>query len=216
MIITIDGPAGAGKSMAARQLAKNLGFLFLDTGAMYRAVTLAAVRQQIDWLDTDALAKIAHKINLQLTDDRITLDGQDVSTDIRTLEITTLTRHAADNQDVRSHLTQLQRKIADGNNVVTEGRDQASVVFPDAQCKIYLTASDEVRAQRRYEDLLSRGEKVSLPEVLEKQTQRDQRDQERKFGGLRKTANSIELCTDGLTPGQVVTQLEQIVKQAQQ
>ncbi len=201
--------------MAARQLAKNLGFLFLDTGAMYRAVTLAAVRKQIDWLDTDALAKIAHEINLQLTDDRITLDGQDVSTDIRTLEITTLTRHAADNQDVRNHLTQLQRNIADGKNVVTEGRDQASVVFPDAQCKIYLTATDEVRAQRRYEDLLSRGEKVTLPEVLEKQIQRDKRDQDRKFGGLRKTANSIELCTDALTPDQVVTQLEQIVKQAQ-
>jgi len=213
MIVTIDGPAGAGNSLAARQLAKNLGFLFLDTGAMYRAVTLAALRQQIDWGDTGSLAEIAVKINIQLTDNRVTLDGEDVTAAIRTFEVTTLTHYAADNLAVRHRLTELQRALAAGNDVVTEGRDQASVVFPSAECKIYLTATDEVRAQRRYEDLITRGEQVSLAEVLEKQIQRDKRDQEREFGGLRKTEDSIEVCTDDLTPDEVLSHLEQIVRE---
>ena len=215
MIITIDGPAGAGKSVAARRLAKKLGFRFLDTGAMYRTVTLAALRQQIDWHDTGALAKIAAKLNIELTDHRVTLDGEDVTAAIRTFEVTTLTRHAADNLAVRERLIELQRAFAEGQNVVTEGRDQATVVFPEAELQIYLTASDEVRAQRRYEDLLARGEQVTLPEVLEKQLQRDQRDFEREFGGLRKAENSIEVCTDGLTADEVVTQLERLVQETQ-
>ncbi len=215
MIITIDGPAGAGKSLAARSLAKKLGFRFLDTGAMFRAVTLAGLRQQIDWHDTGALAKIAVQICIELSDDRVTLDGEDVTQAIRTFEVTTLTCHAADNLSVRKRLVELQRAFAEGQNVVTEGRDQATVVFPEAELKIYLTASDEVRAQRRYKDLLSRGEQVTLPEVLEKQLQRDQRDFEREIGGLRKAENSIEVCTDGLTADEVLAQLEQLVQEAE-
>lgn len=213
MIITIDGPAGAGKSVAAKRLAENLGYRFLDTGAMYRAVTLAGLRQQIDWQDTGALAKIAAALNIKLTDDCVLLDGEDVTAAIRTFEVTTLTRHAADNLAVRERLIELQRAFAEGQNVVTEGRDQATVVFPNAELQIYLTASDEVRAQRRYEDLLSRGEQVTLPEVLEKQLQRDQRDFAREFGGLRKAENSIEICTDGLSADEVVTRLEQLVRE---
>jgi len=215
MIITIDGPAGAGKSVAARRLAKNLGFRFLDTGAMYRAVTLAALRQQIDWHDTGALAKIAAEIDLEISDDCVKLNGEDVTAAIRSFEITTLTRHAADNLAVRERLVELQRAFAEEQDIVTEGRDQATVVFPEAELQIYLTASDEVRAQRRYEDLLARGEQVTLPEVLEKQLQRDQRDFEREFGGLRKAENSIEVFTDGLNADEVVAQLEQLVREAE-
>ncbi len=214
MIITIDGPAGAGKSMAARRLAKKLGFRFLDTGAMYRTVTLAGLRQQIDWQDTGALAKIATGLKIEMTADRVALDGEDVTEAIRSFEVTTLTRYAADNLAVRERLIELQRAFASGSHVVTEGRDQATVVFPEADCKIYLTASDEVRAQRRYKDLLAHGEQVTLPEVLEKQIQRDQRDYEREFGGLRKAVDSIEVCTDGLTADEVVTQLEKLVRKA--
>ena len=216
MIVTIDGPAGAGKSLAARRLAKKLGFRFLDTGAMYRAVTLAGLRQQMDWQDTGALAKIASGLKIGLTDDRVTLDGEDVTTAIRSFEVTTLTRHAADNLAVRERLVELQRNFASGRDVVAEGRDQATVVFPEAECKIYLTASDEIRAQRRYEDLLARGERVTLAEVLEKQLQRDRRDVEREYGGLRKAEDSIEVCTDGLTADQVVARLERLVRKSQE
>ena len=214
MIITIDGPAGAGKSLAARRLANRLGFRFLDTGAMYRAVTLAGLRQQIDWRDTGALAKIAAGLDIELTDEQVFLNGEDVTRAIRTFEVTTLTRHAADNLAVRKQLVELQRRFATGKDIVTEGRDQATVVFPAAELKIYLTASDEVRAQRRFEDLVSRGEQVTLEEVLEKQLQRDQRDLEREFGGLRKAADSIEVCTDGLSADEVVARLEALVRQA--
>ena len=207
MIITIDGPAGAGKSLAARRLAQQLGFLFLDTGAMYRAVTLAGLRQAIDWQDTGELAKIATSAKIELPDDRVLLDGEDVTKQIRTFEVTTLTRHAADNLAVRKRLTELQRAFAQDQDVVTEGRDQATEVFPTADLKIYLTASDQVRAQRRYEDLISRGEQVTLSEVLEKQLQRDQRDLEREFGGLRMAEDSIEVSTDRLTPNEVVEKL---------
>ena len=215
MIITIDGPAGAGKSMAARQLAKRMEFRFLDTGAMYRAVTLAGLRQRVDWGDTGSLAKIATELHLELSDDRVLLDGVDVTAEIRSFEVTTLTRYAADNLAVRERLTELQRAFAKDNDVVTEGRDQATLVFPSAELKIYLTASDEVRAQRRYQDLTTRGEQVTLDEVLEKQIQRDKRDLQREIGGLRKADDSIEVCTDGLLPDQVVAKLESLARDRQ-
>lgn len=214
MIITIDGPAGAGKSMAARRLAERLGFRFLDTGAMYRAVTLAGLRASIDWKDTGTLAKIAESSQIELTDDRVFLNGEDVTQPIRSFEVTTLTRHAADNLAVRRRLTELQRDFAKDQDVVTEGRDQATEVFPDAELKIYLTASDEVRARRRYEDLVSRGEQVTLEEVLDKQQQRDARDLDREVGGLRMARDSIVVRTDGLSADQVVDELELLVQEA--
>ena len=212
MIVTIDGPAGAGKSTAARGLADHLGYRFLDTGAMYRAITLAGMRQQIDWQDSEALVRIAAGADLTLPDDQVFLNGEDVTQAIRTFEVTSLTHYAADNQTVRQLLVDLQQQIAAHTDTVTEGRDQATVVFPHAECKIYLTASDEVRAQRRYEDLLIRGEKVTFDEVLSKQKQRDLRDLKREIGGLRKAEDSIELSTDGLTTEQVIQQLVQIVR----
>ena len=215
MIVTIDGPAGAGKSKAARELAKKLGFRFLDTGAMYRAVTLKAVQRGIDWNNTGALAQIAQEIEIRLPGDRVIVDGEDVTEAIRTFEITTHTRHAADNLAVRQRLVELQRQMAAKEDLVTEGRDQATVVFPDAECKIYLTASDQVRAQRRFEDLTSRGEQVTYEQVLKKQNERDQRDLEREVGGLRKADDSIEVCTDGLPVHLVVEKLESLVRTRQ-
>ncbi len=215
MIVTIDGPAGAGKSTTARNLAKKLGFRFLDTGAMYRAITLKAARLEIDWTDTEAMARIACEMELNLTDDRVFIDGEDVTDAIRTFEITTHTRYAADNPVVRDRLVELQRQIGSHQDLVTEGRDQATVVFPDAECKIYLTASDKVRARRRYDDLRSRGEHVTFEEVLEKQRERDHRDFEREYGGLREAKDSIEVCTDGLPPGEVVNELEKLVRSRQ-
>ena len=212
MIVTIDGPAGAGKSSAARQLAKRLGFRFLDTGAMYRAVTLAGMRAGIEWSDTGALARIAARLGIELTDDQVLVNGEDVTRQIRAFEVAQNTRHAADNLAVRKRMVELQRAMADGYDVVTEGRDQATVVFPNADFKIFLTAGDDIRARRRYADLISRGEEVTLAEVAAKQLERDKRDVEREFGGLQKAPDSIEVATDDLSPDEVVDRLEQIVR----
>lgn len=215
MIVTIDGPAGAGKSSAARRLAKRLGFRFLDTGAMYRAVALAGKRHSVAWGDAEELAQVAAELDFEMSDDRIVVNGEDVTQVIRTLEITTLTQFAADNEAVRRRLIDLQREFARDRDVVTEGRDQATVVFPEAECKIFLTASEEERARRRFQDLRARGEEVDINEVLRKQRHRDQRDTGRTFGGLAKAADSIEVVTDGLSPDQVVDRLEHIVRRIQ-
>ncbi|HEX6962339.1 MAG TPA: (d)CMP kinase [Lacipirellula sp.] len=212
MIVTIDGPAGAGKSSAARRLAKRLGFRFLDTGAMYRAVALAGKRRSVVWGDVEELAQVAAELDFEMSDERIVVNGEDVTQAIRTLEITTLTQFAADNEAVRRRLIDLQREFARDRDVVTEGRDQATVVFPSAECKIFLTASEEERARRRFQDLRARGEEVDIHEVLRKQRHRDQRDAERPFGGLVKAPDSIEVVTDGLSPDEVVDRLEQIVR----
>ena len=215
MIVTIDGPAGAGKSSAARRLARRLGFRFLDTGAMYRAVALAGRRQGVDWNDPARLAEVAKGLRLEISDDGVLMNGEDVTAEIRTLEITTLTRYAADNDAVRRQLIDAQRRHAFGRNVVTEGRDQATEVFPHAECKIYLTAGDEERARRRFADLVARGEQVEFHDVLAKQRLRDEQDFHRPFGGLTKTPESIEVATDGMTPEQVVDRLEHIVREIQ-
>ena len=212
MIVTIDGPAGAGKSSAARSLAARLGFQFLDTGAMYRAVGLACIRNQTDWNDASAIAELAQGVSIELTDDRVLLDGEDVSGDIRTTEVTSIIHHVADNQAVRRRLGQLQQAAAEGKDIVSEGRDQGTVVFPFAECKIFMTASPEERARRRHADLQARGEKRALKEVLEQQDERDRRDVSRPVGGLVKAADAVEIITDGMTPEQVVDQLESIVR----
>lgn len=212
MIVTIDGPAGAGKSSAARALAARLGFDFLDTGAMYRAVTLAAVRRGLDWDRPDTLAELARKLKIEIHDRRVWLDGEEVTDAIRTSEITSLVYHAANNRRVREQLVELQRRAADGKDVVTEGRDQGTVVFPDAECKIFLTATPEERARRRMDDLAARGEQIALETVLADQRLRDQRDAERSCGPLIKAEDAIEFVTDGLTPDEVVRQLEAIVR----
>lgn len=212
MIVTIDGPAGAGKSSAARELARRLGFRFLDTGAMYRAVTWAALERGIDLADADALAKLAAELRVELDGNRVLVDGRDVTQPIRTFEITTATQYAADNPAVRAILVTWQQEAAKGINVVTEGRDQATVVFPQAECKIFLTADEQERARRRHGDLIARGEDVSFDEVLAKQRVRDERDSNRPVGALRKADDAIEVSTDGLNPDEVVARLEQIVR----
>ncbi|TWT48444.1 (d)CMP kinase [Botrimarina hoheduenensis] len=212
MIVTIDGPAGAGKSSASRALAARLGFRFLDTGAMYRAVTLAAVRRGVDLEDEEALAAVAADVEITLDGARVLLNGEDVTRAVRTFEITTATRYAADNAAVRARLVEWQREWANETDVVAEGRDQSTVVFPHAECKIFLTASEGVRAERRFLDLVARGEHVTRHEVLEKQQQRDSRDCTRTHGPLVKAPDAIEVSTDGLSPAAVVDRLLEIVE----
>jgi len=213
MIITIDGPAGAGKSTVARALAGRLGFRYLDTGAMYRAVALAGFRRGVDWERPEDLARLAANLELELTGDRILLDGDDVTQAVRTSEVTAATRHAADNQQVRGHLAHLQRVAASGQDIVTEGRDQGSVVFPHAECKIYLTASPDERARRRLGDLEAQGEAKPLGEVLGDLDRRDREDAARPIGALVEPPDAVRVLTDGLTVDEVVDRLESLVRQ---
>jgi CMP/dCMP kinase len=213
MIITIDGPAGAGKSSVAKLLAKRLGYRFLDTGAMYRAVALAGRRKGLDWDQPDDLAELAKRIELRVEGERIFLDREDVSEAIRTTEVTAVTRYAADNPAVRAQLVALQRATAAGQNIVTEGRDQGTVAFPDAECKIFLIASPEERARRRLTDLLAKNEPVTLEQVLAAQERRDREDRSRTVGPLLPASDAVEVPTDGLSLEEVVDQLEAIVRE---
>ena len=213
MIVTIDGPAGAGKSTVARALARRLGFRYLDTGAMYRAVALAGLRRGVDWDRPAELAQLARELTIEVAGDRILLDGEDVTEAVRSSEVTAVTRHAADNLEVRAQLVQLQRAAAAGHDVVTEGRDQGSVAFPEAECKIFLTASPEERAQRRLRDLEGQGEAAALDRVLGDLNRRDREDAERPVGALVRPSGAVEVSTDGLGVEQVVDRLESIVRE---
>jgi CMP/dCMP kinase len=175
-------------------------------------VALAALRREMADGDSESIARFAEALAIDFDGQRTLLNGEDVSAAIRTSEVTAAVHLAADNVAVRRRLVELQRKIAAGRDIVTEGRDQGTAAFPKAECKIFLTASPEERARRRFEELSSRGEAITLAEVLAQQVERDQRDATRRVGALIKAADAIEVRTDGLTPEQVVDRLEQIVR----
>jgi cytidylate kinase len=213
MIVTIDGPAGAGKSSIARRLAERIGFQFLDTGAMYRAVTLAALRAGLGDGDAPQIAALAETLAIDLAHERTILNGEDVSAAIRTSDVSAAVYLAADNLAVRRRLVKLQRQIAGSRDTVTEGRDQGTVAFPQAECKIFLTASPEERARRRHAELAARGEGISLSSVLAQQHDRDLRDANRPVGALVKAPDAVEVWTDGLGPDEVIDRLEKIVRE---
>jgi cytidylate kinase len=212
MIITIDGPAGAGKSTVAKALARRLGFRYLDTGSMYRAVALAGWRRGVDWQKPEQLADIAWQVRLEVREDRILLDGEDVTEVVRSSEITAVTRFSADNPQIRQRLVELQRRVAERDNVITEGRDQGTVVFPHADFKFFLTASPEQRAARRQKDLSAQGESRSLPEILADINRRDKQDVSRPVGPLRRADDAMEVDTDRKTVEEVVDCLERLVR----
>jgi cytidylate kinase len=207
MIITLDGPAGAGKSSAARALAARLGWCYMDTGAMYRAVALTALERGISLDDSAHIATLAEEIQITFRDGRVNVDGRDVSVEIRTERITTATRPVADAPPVREVMKRIQRRMAEGIDVVTEGRDQGSVVFPHAELKVFLTASPEERARRRHREESGRGLATSLESVLESQSRRDDGDCSRPVGALRQADGAVLLETDGLSADQVVQRL---------
>jgi cytidylate kinase len=212
MIVTIDGPAGAGKSTVAQALARRLGYQYLDTGAMYRAVALAALRRGLDFEDPQAIAQLAEQLQIEVSGPQIFLDGEQVTEAVRSSEVTAVTRFAAGNPQVRARLVALQQAIGAERDIVTEGRDQGTVVFPEAQCKIYLTASAGERARRRMEELRQRGEWATLDAVLSAQDRRDRDDSSRAVGPLRPAADAIEVVTDGMSIDAVVNALEALVR----
>lgn len=212
MIVTIDGPAGAGKSSAARALAQRLGFEFLDTGAMYRAVALAALRAAVALTDEAAIAALLDQVQLEMSPGRIVLNGEDVGRAIRTLEVTAATGAAADSPAVRHYLADRQRALAAGRSMVCEGRDQGTIVFPDAGCKFFLVADPRERARRRQGEMASRGERVDLAEVLRAQEERDCRDAARDIAPMRPAPDAIVLDSTTLTPDEVVDRMEAEVR----
>ncbi len=212
MIVTIDGPAGAGKSTAARALAQRLGFQFLDTGAMYRAVAWAGHRAAVTLTDEGQLTEFLATFNLEMSTGRVVVNGDDVTGVIRTAEITALSRPVADSPVVRRHLTQLQRQFAVGKNVITEGRDQGTLVFPHAECKFFLVANPEERARRRQRQMGTVGAAPPLDEVLRAQNERDESDAARVIAPMTPATDAIIVDSTGLASDQVVDLLESHVR----
>ncbi len=222
MIITLDGPAGAGKSTVAKGLAVRLSaagpkpFEYLDTGSMYRAIALEGIRTKVDWNDPAQLYRLAEKAKIDVVAGRTFLNGEDITDAVRSPEVTGRTKFAADEPRIRGLMVGVQRRIADrfaedGKGLVTEGRDQGSVVFPDATFKIFLTATPEERALRRIGEMKQRGETVDYHEILRQIIERDDRDSARAVGPLRQPENAILFTTDGMDAETVIDNLVKLV-----
>ena len=207
-VIAIDGPAGSGKSTVSRLLAARLGYLYLDTGAMYRAVALQAKRKNIVLKDTEKISKLCMDLDLHFrTLDRATrlfLGAEDISDAIRSPEMDMLSSIISAIKEVRDAMTLLQRKMAEQRGVVAEGRDMGTVVFPDAECKFFIDAEPEVRAGRRYRERLARGEKVSRQEVEKELRKRDDQDRTRALAPLVPAEDAVLLDTTNLTVEELV------------
>jgi CMP/dCMP kinase len=202
MVIAIDGPAGAGKSTVARAVAEALGFTYLDSGAMYRCVALAALHRGVELDDQAATGEVARSIEITLDDGRVELDGEDVTTKIRTPEVDLAASQVSVHPAVRKEMVKLQRALIESGRYVAEGRDIGTVVSPDAPLKVFLTASDEVRAQRRAEE-----SRVLFEDVVEAQRERDARDTEREHSALRPADDAVELDTTDLSIAEVVDEV---------
>ncbi len=213
MIIAIDGPAGAGKSTVARLLADKLGFAYLDTGALYRASALKAKRMNLSFEESPEIRTMMSEIDIRFEGDRVYLDGEDVSEEIRTPQVSHLASVISAIPSVRELLLPLQRRVGHAQNTVADGRDMGTVVFPDAENKIFLDASLKERARRRFLELLQKGEKNSSEkEVAQEIKIRDERDSSRVAAPLRRAVDAVYINTDKLNIDKVLEKmLEYIV-----
>ena len=217
MIVAVDGPAGSGKGTVTKKIEEELGFLNLDTGATYRCVALQVLKENVKINEEEKIIKIANEIDIQIDNtgskDIILLNGEDVSKEIRTKEVTSIVSQISSIIPVREKMVEIQRKLATGKNVIVEGRDIGTVVFPNAEIKIYLDASEEIRAKRRYEENIQNGIETTYEEVLENVKMRDYNDMHKKVGALKKADDAIVVDTSKLSIEEVVNKIEKIIKE---
>lgn len=212
-IVAIDGPAGSGKGTLAKALAEKFNLVNIDTGATYRCVALKTLRNNISLDEVDKIIEISKNIDIDLKQDgRVFLDGTDVTKEIRSKEVTEIVSQISSITPVRKNMVDIQRKIAEGNDVVMEGRDITTVVFPEAKYKFYLDASLESRAKRRYEENLTKGIDMTYEEVYENIKKRDYNDMHKEVGALTKTKDQIYIDTTNLTVDEEVKIIGKIIE----
>ena len=216
--IAIDGPAGAGKSTIAKMAAKKLDFIYVDTGAMYRAMALYFLRREIDAKDEKKIAEACEHINVTIAyqegEQQVLLNGENVNAFIRTEEVSMMTSNTSKYPAVREKLLYLQRELAAANNVIMDGRDIGTCVLPDAELKIYLTASASERAKRRYLEQKERGEESDLAQIERDIIARDEQDMNREIAPLKQAEDAIYLDTSDMTIEEVVTKIVSLVQKA--
>ena len=211
-VITIDGPAGAGKSTVAKEIAKRFGYLHLDSGALYRAIGYGCKVKGVDLTDRNAVVRVAESLKIELLPDgRVLMNGEDVTEKIRTPEGGALASQVAQYPEVREIVVKKLRKLAQGKKVVTDGRDAGTYIFPNAELKIYLTATPEERARRRWEELRKKGYKISYEEVLKEVVERDRKDESRPFAPLTVPKGAVIIETTGKNLEEVLSQVEKLI-----
>lgn len=204
LVIAVDGPAGAGKSTIAKMIAKKLNIIYIDTGAMYRALTYKIIKDKINTKDISKIIEVLRDTEIDFKNNHIFLDGEIVDAEIRTNEINKNVSLIAKIKEVREKLVDIQRKIAKDNNVIMDGRDIGSYVLPNATFKFYITASPEERGRRRYEELIEKDGEISLYDIIEEVKKRDRIDSTRDISPLVKTKDAIEIDTTDKNINEVV------------
>ncbi|MCL7745890.1 (d)CMP kinase [Halalkalibacter alkaliphilus] len=217
MNIAIDGPAGAGKSTVAKLVAEQLSYLYIDTGAMYRALTLAALREGIDLQDGPALTEILSKTTIHLQHEqsgvRVLLNNEDVTEAIRMKDVTSNVSLVSSHEGVRLEMVERQRKLAEKGGAVLDGRDIGTYVLPDAKVKVFLTASVDERARRRYEEQRKKGIPADFDQLKEEIARRDQLDSTREFAPLKKADDAVEIDSTSLTIPEVAKSIIELAKE---
>ena len=213
IVIAIDGPAGSGKGTLAKALAKKYNLINIDTGATYRCVALKVLKNNININETDKIIEISKNINIELQQDgKVLLDGEDVTSEIRSKEVTSIVSPISSIVEVRKNMVDIQRKIAEGNDVVMEGRDITTVVFPNTKYKFYLDASIESRTKRRYKENLEKGIDMTYEEVYESIEKRDYNDMHKEVGSLTRTEDQIYIDTTNLSVDEEVEIIGKILE----
>lgn len=216
-IVAVDGPAGSGKGTITKRIEKEMGLVNLDTGATYRCVALQALRHGLTVENESEIIDLLDDIDIKIENegekDKIYLNGEDVSSEIRETPVTNAVSPISSIIPVREKMIELQRKLAEGKNVIVEGRDIGTVVFPNADLKIYLDADESVRVKRRYEESIKSGIDISYEEVAEHIQWRDKNDKEKKFGALKKAEDAVVVDTTNLTIEEAVEKIKELIKE---